>query len=217
MNFSLYYILSSHDLQAYRTVLVCLIICCSISVVGWFLKNKNRTAWNLSGVCWIALWGYIVVVFTMLGRRKAEQSQVELRLFWCIKEAWLNRDTMDWYLIVGNISLFIPLGVMLTVFFSRLRNWWKVMICGLVSSLSIEIAQLILHLGLFELDDLFHNTLGTYLGYCLCVIGLYVIGKDGRKKMKRSFIVACMSWIAVFTFFGVAIAMGQPVFGWLGL
>ena len=49
--------------------------------------------------------------------------------------------------IVQNLILFIPFGFLL--------------------SLSIELCQLFFRLGWFEVDDILHNVLGTYLGICL--------------------------------------------------
>ena len=43
-------------------------------------------------------------------------------------------------------------------------------ITGSLLSLVIEVIQLISHRGLFEFDDIFHNTLGTVVG-----IGVFVL------------------------------------------
>lgn len=47
---------------------------------------------------------------------------------------------------------------------------------GLLISVCIEVVQLVFHRGLFEFDDMFHNTLGTLIG-----IGIFlfvsVVGK----------------------------------------
>jgi glycopeptide antibiotics resistance protein len=41
----------------------------------------------------------------------------------------------------------------------------KVALLGFLTSLSIELLQLVLKRGLFEFDDMFHNTFGVILGY----------------------------------------------------
>ena len=44
------------------------------------------------------------------------------------------------------------------------------MLCGFVLSLSIELTQLVTHLGMFDLDDLMNNSLGAFLGWlCFCL------------------------------------------------
>ena len=62
--------------------------------------------------------------------------------------------------IIQNIVLFIPFVFLLF---------------GFLLSLSIELCQLLFRLGWFEVDDILHNVLGTYLG-----IRLY------RRTVKRT-------------------------------
>ena len=63
---------------------------------------------------------------------------------------------------IGNVVLFIPLGVALSV----LNKWdvKRVAGVGLLASLLIEILQFTFALGTFECDDLIHNTLGSVIG-----------------------------------------------------
>ena len=55
----------------------------------------------------------------------------------------------------------------------------QILLCGLLFSLTIEISQLILYRGWFEVDALMQNTLGAILGYFifkilnLCMIKIY--------------------------------------------
>lgn len=60
---------------------------------------------------------------------------------------------------IGNIVLFIPLGVSLK--WVGVRDVKK---AGFLVSLTIEIIQFIFSLGTFECDDLIHNTLGAVIG-----------------------------------------------------
>lgn len=68
---------------------------------------------------------------------------------------------------IGNVVLFIPLGVALK--WSGVKDVKK---DGLLASLLIEILQFTFALGTFECDDLIHNTLGA-------VIGAWCVGKIG--------------------------------------
>ena len=63
-----------------------------------------------------------------------------------------------------NILLFIPAGFLLPVAFKRLECCWKTILIGVVLSLGIEFVQLFTHLGIFDLDDLMNNTIGTWIG-----------------------------------------------------
>lgn len=68
---------------------------------------------------------------------------------------------------IGNVVLFIPLGVALQSIGVR-----DVKKSGFLASLLIEILQFTFALGTFECDDLIHNTLGA-------VIGAWGVGKIG--------------------------------------
>lgn len=66
--------------------------------------------------------------------------------------------------VLMNIVMFIPIGFLVKAVF-REWSWKKVMACGLLSSLLIELLQLALMKGVAEVDDLIHNTLGCMIGY----------------------------------------------------
>ncbi|MFO3714180.1 VanZ family protein [Oribacterium sp. P9] len=68
---------------------------------------------------------------------------------------------------IGNVILFIPLGVALQSIGVR-----DVKKAGFLASLLIEVLQFTFALGTFECDDLIHNTLGA-------VIGAWVAGRVG--------------------------------------
>jgi hypothetical protein len=50
-----------------------------------------------------------------------------------------------------NILLFVPFGYLLPTLWKRADRWWKVVLCGFVLSLGIELVQLVTHLGMFDL------------------------------------------------------------------
>ena len=68
---------------------------------------------------------------------------------------------------IGNVVLFIPLGVAL-----KCGGMKDVKKAGFFASLLIEVLQFTFALGTFECDDLIHNTLGV-------VIGAWCVGKIG--------------------------------------
>ena len=50
----------------------------------------------------------------------------------------------------------------------RKLKWWIGLLVGIAVSSAIEISQLLLCRGLFEFDDIIHNSLGCMLG---CLLG----------------------------------------------
>ncbi|MBO4687403.1 MAG: VanZ family protein [Clostridiales bacterium] len=69
--------------------------------------------------------------------------------------------------IILNILLFVPLGFLVPVRIEKMRHLWKILLLACLFSLSIEIAQLILHMGWFDTSDIVHNTLGACIGYVI--------------------------------------------------
>ena len=62
-----------------------------------------------------------------------------------------------------NILGFIPIGALAGLLIERYRLT-KVLLVGLLVSLTIEFSQLIWYRGVFDVDDLFNNTLGAVIG-----------------------------------------------------
>ena len=63
-----------------------------------------------------------------------------------------------------NILLLLPVGFLLPGIFDRRLKWWQGLIVGIMVSSAIEVSQLVLCRGLFEFDDINHNSLGCMLG-----------------------------------------------------
>ena len=106
---------------------------------------------------------------TVLGRESGV-GRVELVPFWSYSHPELRME------IILNYILFMPLGVLLYLCFGE-KLGLRVVIAGLLISVSIEIVQLVFRIGLFEFDDMIGNSVG-------CLIGA-VIGKATRKLKKR--------------------------------
>ena len=64
-----------------------------------------------------------------------------------------------------NVLLFLPLGVMLPLFWMRYRDGKNAVLAGLSLSLGVELSQLFS--GITDIDDLIANTAGTFLGYLI--------------------------------------------------
>jgi len=69
---------------------------------------------------------------------------------------------------VGNVILFVPLGIFLPLLFKKTDRFLWIIMIGTLSSLTIEMIQ-----ALFTtsrrgtVDDLFFNTVGVLLGFLL--------------------------------------------------
>lgn len=63
-----------------------------------------------------------------------------------------------------NIVMLLPLGLCLPLAYDKSITWKKGLLIGICISFSIELLQLILCRGLFEFDDIIHNSLGFLIG-----------------------------------------------------
>lgn len=82
--------------------------------------------------------------------------------------------------ILANILLFIPLGFLLPCCFARCRRYRYTILSAAILSLVIELIQGIAQIGLFETDDIIHNTLGACIG-----AGMYAMIRYIRKSRMK--------------------------------
>jgi glycopeptide antibiotics resistance protein len=72
--------------------------------------------------------------------------------------------------LLGNILGFVPFGILVPMLFRQLANLKSILLAALLLSLALEIIQLILVLGSFDVDDLLLNTIGAAVGYYIYCI-----------------------------------------------
>ncbi len=130
----------------------------------------------------LALAGYLMVLLlaTVL-RGSSGPRGWNLQLFLAWREAWNVFSVQSWANILLNIALFVPLGLLLPMVSKRLGKW--TVPAGFLLSLGVELAQLGLSIGTFDVDDLFTNTLGTLLGFCLWAAGAALVGKRWKRAL----------------------------------
>lgn len=115
---------------------------------------------------------------TILFRPHYPSMHYELELFWSYKRA-LQGNTFYTRQIVLNILLYVPYGFLVPDIWRRM-GFKKVFLAGFLLSLATELTQLLFKIGLFELDDIFNNTLGCVVGYLLFVISAELAGREKK-------------------------------------
>lgn len=68
---------------------------------------------------------------------------------------------------LGNVLIFLPLGIFLPLLYKKYCTLSKVALASAIISLSIEILQFTLRIGQFDIDDILLNTMGTAIGFIL--------------------------------------------------
>lgn len=106
---------------------------------------------------------FAVLWITLIDRMTTHNRRITPP-FWEILEI-IHGDTEMVHYLIGNVIMLMPLGFLLPVWFNKVDNWKKAALIGLAVSTAIEVTQLITSRGLFEFDDIIHNTLGTVAGY----------------------------------------------------
>ena len=122
--------------------------------------------------------GFAVSKLRTVGTRKPDYSVI------------FNHNQFILWQIIWNIIAFVPMGNALYYLLDRTeyshggdrkRKFYKVVLsCGIFSA-GIELIQLFFRIGLFEFDDIVHNTLGAVIGYGIAEVGkrflTFVAGK----------------------------------------
>ncbi len=69
--------------------------------------------------------------------------------------------------IVGNILMFVPVGIIWPFCFKKLNSVWKAFAAGFFFSFCIELSQLMFYDRCSDIDDLFLNSAGVFIGSAL--------------------------------------------------
>ncbi len=143
------------------------------------MPRKEKQLWQTL----FALYG-IVMLSLLFGRRESGDAlpyldQVSMRLNliplrtlshqlrlltqsgrpWLVRHAAVN--------LVGNVLLFLPLGLLLPKLFHGLDRLWKTLSVTGGIILLVELTQVLTLLGRCDIDDLILNLLGAAMGYGL--------------------------------------------------
>lgn len=67
--------------------------------------------------------------------------------------------------LVGNVVVFIPLGIFLPMLFKTCRRFWETLMVSFICVSGIELFQLFSAFGAFDVDDILLNCVGAAMGY----------------------------------------------------
>ena len=136
--------------------------------------------------------GYLALVFFVTNFRVGHmRREVNLHLFRAWREALNNFTQHRWLNVLLNIAMFCPFGFLLPILSRIFRKWYLTIPAGFGYSLVIELLQLIFARGVFDVDDLFCNTLGTIIGYFAVMVILSAFTSKG-KRWKSILVYACL-------------------------
>ena len=131
---------------------------------------------------------FLLIIMLVINRESFENGHI-LPPFYSYRRMLSNTNTgKEWrFLALFNVMLFVPFGFFLG--FAQITSMWKSeeiknkrtvktvvlssALSGFLASLLIEVLQFALKRGVFEFDDLLHNTMGVIVGTSL----FFVINK----------------------------------------
>ncbi len=126
-----------------------------------------------------------IVMITLLSRTAGKPFRSELIPFWSWYRLITRQNIRYLWPMVLNVILFLPLGACLGL--NRRRSMARIVGAGLLLSLLVELTQLVTGLGLFEWDDMMHNTLGCFLGAWVVRLVLPRTAQDRRRRKEGLF------------------------------
>ncbi len=121
--------------------------------------------WRQWRIAALVAYVFFIISVTVLSRRPFVGNHIMLQPFWSWSVPRL------WEQILMNIVGFIPVGLIGGSLWK-----WKIIPIAAGVSLVVELIQLLTRTGLFEIDDILHNTLGAVIGF-----GLFLIVKRMRE------------------------------------
>ena len=145
-------------------------------------RNGKLKATAAIAVPVLAFYIAFVLTITMIEREVTATQTYNLSVFWTYR-AIADGKTDLIMEIVWNIVLFIPIGVLIN-YLIPIKYFWISIISSLFFSAGIEFMQLVLRRGLFEFDDMIHNTVGAMLGIVIFAIVSLAVKKLDQSSQK---------------------------------
>lgn len=133
-------------------------------------KSYIRKVTWLLFILYMAIMAYFLFFSEGLNRSDAEGLyRYNLTLFQEIKRGFwcLRHDNFKYFFlnVILNVVAFAPFGFILPIISWKNRKFINIFLLSLELTLTIEILQLIFKVGIFDVDDIFLNTVGGALGY----------------------------------------------------
>lgn len=160
------------------------VVCGGVLFAAWRICRKKGKVFPWGRVIlalMLAAYLLVLLYITVLRGSYGGYRYANLHLFRAWREAWNNFSEKNWMNVLLNIGMFVPLGALLPLLWKKLRKWYWMLPVGFLTTLAIETVQYVTCRGLFDVDDLFTNTLGAMLGFWLVLAALSIREKNGKR------------------------------------
>ncbi len=148
-------------------------------------QKRYRALGKILFVLYIVFIFYFLLISEAYGRTgDVGEYHYNLELFREIKRFWTYREQLGWFAtfanLAGNVIVFMPFGFLMSMA-SQYRSFLSTTFYSFVLSLVVELSQLLMKVGAFDVDDLLLNTVGGMLGY-ICFLVCNAIRRSYAKK-----------------------------------
>lgn len=142
------------------------------AIVTWYQKFKESVFFRK--LFFLAFVNSLILFRTLLNRQLWMNPLSDVMGGWGIWET-VNSEQKLTTECIENLIMMVPFSaVVMWTFREKIGSGWKKILCNsgkiaFIFSISIEMLQLLLRLGTFQLSDIFYNTVGGVLGglmYC---------------------------------------------------
>ena len=151
------------------------------AIVTWYQKFKESVFFRK--LFFLAFVTSLILFRTLLNRQLWMNPLSDVMGGWGIWET-VNGEQKLTTECIENVIMMVPFSaVVLWTFGEKIGNGWKKILwqsgkIAFIFSISIEMLQLLLRLGTFQLSDIFYNTVGGVLGGLL-----YYVAMKTRKRL----------------------------------
>lgn len=144
-----------------------LLVVLAVLVVFLILHLLGKICFR-QGLSAVVLTIYLTFVLgsTVFTRDPGQFRVPNFHFLWEYKRLLINQGVSFAKGIILNILMLLPVGLLLPVILQKRFFLWPVF-AGFGCSLAIELMQYYFRCGMFELDDLFNNTVGVWFGYLI--------------------------------------------------
>ncbi|MDE6314323.1 MAG: VanZ family protein [Lachnospiraceae bacterium] len=167
-------------------------LCLLYSPAYFILRKKipfsRQAAYLLFTACIITILSATVfdsIIFSLMDRNGILTDRHSLNLipFQCFMEIWLMGQQKQFTQTLANILMFVPLGFIFPIAFTKAQKLWKSTLCMALFSFLIEFIQYFIGRSA-DIDDLMLNTFGGMLGYGVFYAFFKLFHKEHNIKQK---------------------------------
>ena len=151
------------------------------AIVTWYKEFKESVFFRKLFL--LAFVSSLILFRTLLNRNLWQNPLSNVMGGWGIWET-VNGESQLTTECIENVIMMMPFSaVVMWTFEEKIGNGWKKILwysgkIAFIFSVSIEMLQLLLRLGTFQLSDIFYNTVGGVLGGLL-----YYVAMKARKRL----------------------------------